>query len=116
MTRAAMVMAVLALAGCQRPDDADKARLDDLAARVTVLEQRQLELRRVVQAKPGESTTEPSQPVAMWAFEDGPSSHRYATKERCEAALEAFEANRVAQDAASGVTVVRGTKATCNPV
>ena len=118
MKLALAATALLALASCQRAEHADRARLDDLAARVTALEQRQIALQQALQAKEGEAAApSPGEAVTMWGFQGDPGgTHRYATKERCEAALQAFEADRAAEDAAKGVTVVRGNALACNPV
>lgn len=116
MKREAIVATLLALAACQRQDAVDKARLDDLATRVSALEQRQRAMQQTAEVKQDAAEPSADQPVTMWAFEEGPASHRYASRERCAAALDAFEAARMARDAASGVTVVRGTEPACNPV
>ena len=117
MKAALGAIALLAPASCQRAENADRARLDDLTARVTRLEQRQSELQQALAAK--EKAVEPSsaEAVTLWEFpgELG-GTHRYGTKQRCEAALQAFEADRAAADAAKGVTVMRGTVPACNPV
>lgn len=115
--RGLAVMALLALASCHRADNADRARLDDLSARVTALEQRELRLQQALRERQGPTAQATGEAATMWAFEETPGgSHRYATRERCEAALQAFEADRAAEDAAKGVTVVRGTEPSCNPV
>lgn len=110
-------MALLALASCQRAEDPDKARLDNLSARVGALEQSQLQLQRLIEAKHVGSVRSPAEALTLWEFRgEASAAHKYTSKERCEAALKAFESDRAAADAANGVTVVRGTELVCNPV
>jgi hypothetical protein len=104
------------MASCQRADDPDGAQLNQLTARVTALEQRQFQLQRALEKKQDDSGQLPATAITLWRFqgEEG-AVHKYATKERCDAALQAFQADRAAADAAKGVTVVRGTEPACTP-
>jgi len=111
------IVALLLMVSCERADNPDAARLEHLTARVTALEERQLQFERAVEEKHEESGLEHAPAVALWEFQgEEDAVHKYASKERCDAALQAFEADRASADAAKGVTVVRGTERVCNRI
>ena len=109
--------ALLALTSCQPGENSDRSRLDDLSTRVTTLEQRQLKLQRQLEAMESEPRQSSPEAITMWQLQGASGgAHRYGTKERCEAALQAFAADQVASDAAKGVNVVRESTLSCDPV
>jgi hypothetical protein len=119
MKLAGLAVAVMLLASCHQDDSAEEARLDNLSGRVTALEQQQFNLQQTVQAdeQNAAQAAAPATDVTMWELEGVSSgTHRYATKERCDAALQAYAADQAAVDAANHIVAANRPTLSCVPV